>query len=165
MSDGLSSLCRGLVLTLLEERLHALDAIGNVEIKGLLAELLGEDELVDVDRVQSSQLKTPEKSQQECETCQALLTVDDERPTALLGDDDGSQIVARILGYILARVTRLVQVEELRGQIVNEFSELLGLPLVLALVVVDRVLLLLQHFGDSLCDAVNTAIAIAIAHF
>jgi hypothetical protein len=132
-------------------------------LKDLLAELLGEDELVDVHCVQSPQPQMPQEGQQECETCQALLPVDDERLAALLGDDDRSQIAARVLGYIHARVIRPVQVEELRRQIVDEFSELLGFPLVLALVVVNRVLLLLQHFGDSLGDAVNTAIT--IAHF
>lgn len=49
--NGLGCVGRRLVGTVLEESLHAVDAIGNVEVEGLLAELLGEDQLVDVDHV------------------------------------------------------------------------------------------------------------------
>lgn len=45
-----------------------------------------------------------------------------------------------VRGYVLALVLWLVLFQECRGEIGNQLNDLLGLPLVFALVVVDAVL-------------------------
>jgi hypothetical protein len=120
-----------------EERLHAVRAVGHVEVEGLLAELLGEDQRVDVDLVVAVSLETAQEGEQKGEARQALLAVDDEGFAALLGDDDGAEVVTGILGDVLAGVTGLVEVQELGRQVGDQLGDLLGLPFVFALVVLD----------------------------
>ena len=74
---------------------------------------------------------------------------------ALLRNDDGAEVVAGILRDVLAGVVGLVEVEELRRQVSDQFGDLLGLPLVLALVVVDGVLVAFQNVADRPRHPVN----------
>src|SRR5690606_31509273 len=82
--DGLGGIGRRLVLAVLEQCLHAVIAIGNIEVERLLAELLRVDKLVDAHDLFAVLLKSPKVGQKEGQTRETLLTVDYERLAALL---------------------------------------------------------------------------------
>ena len=54
----------------------------------------------------------------------------------------------RVVGDLFARVGRIVLLKKLASKIVDELAELLIVPFVLALVVVDRILYAFQQLAN-----------------
>ena len=79
--------------------------------------------------------------QQKRQRCEPLLAIDDEPLPVFLRHDDGAKEVLPILGHGPAFVMGLVVLEKARREILNQFSDLLRLPLVVTLIVVDPELL------------------------
>jgi len=79
--------------------------------------------------------------------CKTLLTVDDEALVAFVACDDRSEEVVAVLLDLVPFVRRVVEVQELPGEIVDEFTDLSLLPRILALVEVDGVLRRIQDFS------------------
>ena len=78
--------------------------------------------------------------QQQREAGQPLLTIHDLLFLVRLADNDGAEEVMPVGGHVLTFMLGLVLFEKRRGEVGDEFDDLLGLPLVFALVVVDAVL-------------------------
>jgi hypothetical protein len=97
------------------------------------------DQLVDVDLFGRPARRCSQQDEQQREAGQALLPVHDVADALLLADDDGAEEVVRIVGHFAARVRRLVFLQELVAEVVNQFADLLFVPLVLPLVVVNRI--------------------------
>ena len=141
--------------------LHAGQTIGHVDIEGDFSKRLGKDALVDVDLDIVALLEVAQVHQQQCQAGEPLLAIDDVVGALLLADDDGAEEVVRIILHLLPLVTGLVVLEELPAQVVKQLLDLLGLPLVLPLVVIDGVLHSLQEFADGLGFAEDFSHAVA----
>ena len=139
------------------KRFHAGRALADVEIEGALAELLGEDQIGNLGSLLSVLQLVLQEDQQQRERRQPLLAVDDELHAVLVADDDRPEEVVAVVGHIGALVARLVALQELGRQVSHQLSDLLRLPLVLALVVVDGVLPASQQFADSPSLAIDLA--------
>ncbi len=87
---------------------------------------------------------------------QALLAIDNEPLPVLVADDDRAEKVVAVASHGPALVHRLVVFLEDLDEIVDELGDLLGLPLVFALVVIDRVLPSEQELAHRACLAVDS---------
>ena len=133
-----------------EQRIHALGSLGHVEVEGLLPELLGHDEFVDVDLVHPPRLEVPQQDQQKRQARKSLLPIDDVARALLLAEDDRAKEVVGVVRDLGPRVGGIELLEELAGQVIDKLADLLVAPLVLTLEVVDRVLRALEHLADGL---------------
>ena len=79
-----------------------------------------------------------------------MLPIDDELLPVSVTDDDGADKVVTIVGDCLPLVTFFVTLKELLRQIFEKLDHLLRLPLVLALIVVDRVFRGSEQLSDRL---------------
>src|SRR6266699_414570 len=92
-------------------------------------------------------------NQQQSNRGKALLTVDDELLAVLVTDDDGTKKVMAIVLDGGALILRLVTIEELFREVVDQFGNLFALPAVLTLVIVDGELGATQESADILGKA------------
>ena len=144
-------------LLALVERLHAGGALRDVEVERPLAELLREDQLGDLALLLGVLELVLEEDQEQRQRGQPLLAVDDELLAVLVADDDRAEEVVAVVGHGAALVAFLVALQELGGEVVDQLRDLLLLPLVLALVVVDRVLAAGKQLADGAALAVDLA--------
>ena len=144
-------------LLALVERLHAAGALGDVEVERPLAVLLREDQFGDLPLLLGVLDLVLQVDEEQRQRRQPLLAVDDELLAVLVADDDRAEEVVAVLGDRAALVALLVAVQELAPQVVEQLRDLLLLPLVLALVVVDRVL----AAGEQLADGAPLAVDLA----
>src|SRR6266702_8434946 len=121
-----------------EERLHAARALGDVQVEGTLAKLLGEDQICELSLLLDVLELPVEVDQEERNGGKALLAVDDELLPVFVADDDGTEEVVAVVLDSAALVPGLVAVKKLLREVIDQFGNLLALPAVLALVVVDR---------------------------
>ena len=144
-------------LIALVERFHAGGALGDVEVERTLAELLREDEVGDLPLLLGVRKLVLEEDQQQRQRGEPLLAVDDELLAVLVADDDRAEEVVAVVGHRAALVAFLVALQELGREVVDQLRDLLLLPLVLALVVVDRVLAAGEKLADGAAFAVDLA--------
>src|SRR5258708_40376507 len=76
-----------------------------------------------------------------------LLPIDDEFLAVLVADDDRPEKIVSVLRDGAALVAFLVALKELVSKIVDEFGDLLLLPLIFPLIVVDRILVASKELG------------------
>ena len=137
------------------ELLHDLDALGHVEVEALTSVLLGVDEVLDLDALVPVDLEMVEMDKEERQRGETLLAVHDEPMASLVADDNRSKEVVAVALDLVTGVSRLVGVEELLRQVVDQFADLPLLPCVLALIEVDGVLGLVKQLPDGACVAVD----------
>jgi hypothetical protein len=89
-----------------------------------------------------------EEDQEQCQRSKPLLSVDDELLPILVADDDRPQEVVAVVRDGAALVAFLVALEEFIGEVLDEFGDLLLLPFVLALIIVDRILVAREELSD-----------------
>src|SRR5690606_29679609 len=104
------------------------------------------------------------EDQQQRQSRQPLLTIDDELLAFLVADDDGAEEVVPVLGHCAAVVAGLMAFQKLARQILDQLRELLVPPAVLALIVVDGVLLSRQDLGDGTALAIDVVAGRRSAH-
>jgi len=78
-----------------------------------------------------------QEDEEQRERCQTLLTVDDVALAPFLVDDDRTEEVGTIPLNLPTLMIGFIVVEKLRFKVLYEFSDVLRLPLVLALIVVN----------------------------
>src|SRR5690606_18909924 len=127
------------------------------EVEGALAVLLREDQVRDLSLLLGVVEAVVQEGEEQRQRGQALLAVDDELLPLFVADDDGAEEVVAVVGNGAALVALLVALEELRREVGDQLGELLPLPLVLALVVVDRVLAAGEQLADGAALAVDLA--------
>lgn len=132
------------------ERVHGRGALIDMEVEGLLPVAFREDQLVHIDLLGMVLLQVSEQHKEQRQAGEPLLAVHDVADTLLLADDDETEEVVRVVGDLAARVGWLVLLQELVAEVVKQLVDLLLVPLVLALVVVDRVLHALEQLADRL---------------
>ena len=142
----------GVEILAVVERLQAGFALFDRDVEGSGAEAFREDHLVDGGDGDSLRGKAAAQvDEQEGEGREALLAIDDG--VFASGEDDAAHEVNAVLGDVLAFVGGVVVDEEFVGQVVDEFLDLLVLPRVFALVVVDGVLRVLEQLFEVLRGA------------
>lgn len=121
-----------------------------MQVEGLLPVFLGEDQFVYVDLLGMVLLQVPQKNQKQREAGEPLLAVYDVADTFLLADDNGAEKIVRVVRDLAARVRGLIFLQKLVAQVVHKLANLLLLPLVFALVVINGVFHSLEQLADRL---------------
>lgn len=91
-----------------------------------------------------------EVDQQQSQGGEALLTIDEETLGSAFCDDDGSEEVLSIVCCVRGSVALAVVVEERGQQVRDQLLNVAALPLVLALVLIDRERSPLQQLADAM---------------
>jgi hypothetical protein len=91
-----------------------------MQIEGLLVALFREDEFVYIHLLWPVLLQVAQKNQEECETRETLLTIDDIARVLLFANYDRAEKVVRISGNGVASMVRLIRLEELIAEVVYE---------------------------------------------
>src|SRR5437763_572723 len=139
------------------EPLHAGRTLGHVQIERPRTILLREDQFRELSLLFAILELMVQEDQQQGKRRESLLTVDDELLTVLVADDDGTEKVVAVFGDGTPVVALLMTLEELVGEIVQKLGDLFLLPLVLTLVVINRVLAAGQEFSYGSAFAVDLA--------
>src|SRR5258708_6290602 len=98
-----------------------------------------------------------QKDQQQRQRREALLAINNEFLTILVAYYDRAEKVVPIVRHCPSLVTCLVAVEKLGRQILQKFGNLLALPLIFSLVIVDRIFAVGEQLSDGAAIAVDLA--------
>jgi hypothetical protein len=133
-----------------EQGIHGRLALVHVEVEGPLPELLGEDQVGELAPLLAVVGLSVQMDEDQRQRREPLLPVDDELASVLVADDDRAEEVVAVVLDGAALVPRLVALGEFLGEVGDELVDLLALPTVFPLVVVDRELGTAEECPDAL---------------